>query len=93
MGEKSVGEKFLGERCRMKKYMDEEKDMGAKSEGKDYIVEETLGGKSGGEMYMVEQSVGETYMGEKSAGEKNVGKKCSGENPWVKIIWLKTRQK
>ena len=46
----------------MKKYMDEEKYMGAKSEGKNYIVEESLGGKSGGEMYMVEQSVGEKYM-------------------------------
>ena len=32
----------------MKKYMDEEEFMGAKSEGKNYIVEESLGGKSGG---------------------------------------------
>ena len=36
MGEKSVGEKFLGESVWMKKYMDEEKYMGEKSEGKNY---------------------------------------------------------
>ena len=46
----------------MKKHMGEEQYMGEKSEGKNYIVEESVGGKSGGEMYMVEQSVGEKYM-------------------------------
>ena len=93
MGENIWVKSFCAKSVWVKKYMDEEKYMGEKSEGKKWLVKslwvKSLGVKGiwlnswtvcGWKVY------GWEVYGWKAVGEKPVGEKCMGESLWVKSL-------